>query len=135
MMIEQLAYIALLSAPEIASGATTLAGKMVEGVGRRLASGMYEEVRRKLALDTGRLGQSLFGAVTGQVSGVVDGLQDSASKILKEALQGEGATLASAEELRILRKLAAEAEEGQNLTAVLAELRQFYSAQTNTPQG
>lgn len=129
-MIEQIAYMALLGAPEIAQGATTLAGQMVEGVGRRFASGVYEEISEKLARDTSFLGAAMARAVESKMTGAVGGLQASAARVLAGALQGEGAALASAEELKLLRQIAAEAAEGRDIAALLARLQQFYTQQT-----
>ncbi|WP_186214646.1 hypothetical protein [Burkholderia gladioli] len=47
-MTEQIAYLALLGAPGLAGGAVSLASEMVEGVGRRVAAGVYEEISGKL---------------------------------------------------------------------------------------
>ncbi|WP_321935323.1 hypothetical protein [Paraburkholderia sp. J8-2] len=134
-MIEQIAYLALLSAPDLASGASSLAGKMVEGVGHRFASGVYEAISGKLARDTSVLGGAISKAISGQMSSAVDGLQAGATRILSDALRGEGAALASMEELRILRKMAADAQEGRDIGPALAELKQFYTQQAAPSQG
>lgn len=129
-MIEQIAYLALLSAPELASGASSLAGNMVEGVGRRFASGVYEEISGKLTRDAGLFGGTLSKAISGQMAGAVESLQASAASVLSSALQGEGVTLAAVDELRILRKLAADVADGRDIGPTLAELKQFYAKQT-----
>jgi hypothetical protein len=129
-MIEQIAYLALLNAPELATGTSSLAGKMVEGVGRRFASGVYDEISDKIARDSGLLGGALSKAIGGQMAGAVESLRVSAASVLSSALQGEGAALASADELRILRKLAADAADGRDISSTLAELKQFYAKQT-----
>lgn len=126
-MIEQITYLALLSAPEIASGASSLAGTMVEAVGRRFASGVYDAVSEKISRDTSSIGNALLGAIGGRINGLAEGLQESAAQALSAALQGEGAALASAEELRLLRKLAADASAGTEVEPVLVELRRFYA--------
>ncbi|HIH2745046.1 TPA: hypothetical protein ACYLN4_000715 [Burkholderia lata] len=129
-MIEQIAYLALLSAPELAGGAVSLAGEMVEGVGRRFAAGVYDEISGKLTRDTGLLGGAISRAISGQMTGAVESLQATAASALSSALYGEGAALASAEELRILRKLAADAADGRDIGPVVTELKQFYATQT-----
>ncbi|AQH05570.1 hypothetical protein A9R05_41850 (plasmid) [Burkholderia sp. KK1] len=129
-MIEQIAYLALLSAPELAGGAVSLAGEMVEGVGRRFAAGIYDEISGKLTRDTSLLGGAISRAISGQMTSAVESIQATAASALSSALRGEGAALASAEELRILRKLAADASDGRDIGPVLTELRQFYASQT-----
>ncbi|MGT2455451.1 hypothetical protein ACU4GI_20345 [Cupriavidus basilensis] len=133
-MIEQNEYLAPLSAPELASGAASVAGSVVDGVGRRFAASMCDKVSAKLAQDTGIFSTALFGAIGGQMNVMVEKLQESAGKLLSGALHEEGAALADAEELRVLRKLAADAAEGRDIAPVLAEIRQFYVAQTASAQ-
>lgn len=135
-MLEQIAYLALLSAPELASvapelanGASSLAGKMVEGVGRRFASGVYDEISKKLTRDTSLLGGTLSRAISGQMTGAVESFHATATSLLSGALEGEGATLASVDELRILRKLAAEVADGRDCGPALDELKRFYAKQ------
>lgn len=132
-MIEQLAYLALLGAPELASGASSLAGKMVEGVGRRFASGVYDEIRENLTRDTSCLGGGLFRAIGGPMTGTVESFHATATSLLSRALESEGATLASADELSLLRQLAAEVADGRDCGPALEELKQFYTRQTARP--
>lgn len=129
-MIEQIAYLALLGMPELASEASAAAGTMIEGVGRRFASGVYIEITEKLARDTGLLGGALSKAIEEQMSGALEGIQTAAASVLSNALDGEKASLASVDELRILRKLAADVADGRDVEPALTELKQFYTKQT-----
>jgi hypothetical protein len=129
-MIEQVAYMALLSAPELASGAASFAGTMVERVGSRFAAGVYDGFREKVSGDASRLGNTLLGALGRPVTGLTEGLSETAAKVLATALQAEGATLAAEDELRILRKLAADAADGRDTEPALQELKRFYAEQT-----
>lgn len=133
-MIEQIAYVALLSAPELASGAASVAGKMadtlVERVGNRFAAGVYDGLREKVSADACLIGNALLGAMSRPLGGLTDGLPETAARALSVALQTEGATLSDIDELRILRKLAADVSDCRDTGPALQELKRFYAEQT-----
>ncbi|HDR9103541.1 TPA: hypothetical protein QDB04_000261 [Burkholderia vietnamiensis] len=132
-MIEQIAYVALLSAPELASGAASVAGKMadtlVERVGNRFATGIYDGLRAKVSGDASLIGNALLGAMSRPLGGLTEELPGMAARVLSGALQTEGATLADIDELRMLRKLAADVSDGRDTGPALQELKRFYAEQ------
>lgn len=124
-MIEHLAYLAALNAPAIASAASDTAGSLIEKTGRRLASGLCDELESRMKASSASVLGSLVDAVASGVSGISDTIKALAESELSKALDGEGVTVADKVELGLLRELATQVATGTDTTETLAKLKAF----------
>lgn len=128
-MIDHLAYLGVLLAPEMASAAADAAGSLVEKTGRRLAAGMADELGGRLS--TG--GTSLFGAVAGflerETGATLGQIQARVTSSLTEALEVGKVSLVQTEELSLLRELAVAIAGGSDTAGALSALKAFHERQ------
>lgn len=129
-MIENVIYMAALGAPELANAASNAAGKALEGVGKRLAAGLYDEITARAKQDAGSAVGFLASALGGGLNALADTFQSSVGVRFKDALSVDGLTLVAEEELSLLREVAAAVAGNGDTSAVLAKLTDFYRRQT-----
>lgn len=132
-MIGTLIYAAALGAPELADAASSAAGKALEGVGKRLATGLYDEMTARAKQDAGSALGFLTGAISSSLETMADGVQSSIAGRLKEALAGEGVVLIAEEELGLLRGVVSAAAGQGDVAAALAKLTEFHQRERSGP--
>jgi hypothetical protein len=125
-MLGHLAYLAALSAPDIATASAEGAKKLVEETGRRLAAGMIDELSAKLKTSGGPVFGAAIGALGGISSLTVETFKEDMARRCADVLKDEGVAIVAAEELRLLRDLATTAAKGGDLTEGLRNLMAFH---------
>ena len=129
-MIGTLIYMAALGAPDLADAASSAAGKALEGVGKRLAAGLYDEITARAKQDAGSAVSFLTGAISNGLSAMGESVQASVGGRLKDALADEGMAIVAEEELSLLREVAVAAASHGDVPAALAKLTEFHRRQS-----